>query len=224
MTFHVDTGVWSWHVVAGQRYGKDPWKQTEGLIRLGAVFHIDSPASLRKQYAPWYKSHRSKFSDEMKARREAAHQWVFQLKERYPEHCNEIAGLEADDLIAIKARPGDRVLSLDKDLLQIDNGITLIDANLAKWTIAREQKKTKLPLAVGERWLVYQLLYGDTTDDIPRLLLSKDRETAKWVFAQKNPMGAALQVLPLDWARVNLNLLIVPTPLYYRVDPLALWG
>lgn len=215
----VDMGTWSWHVIAGTLYGNSRWGSTDSLCEQGSVLCMDSEVSIRRDRLPWYKANRDELSTATAHMRRLAHEWAHEATRRYSCIRAE-RGLEADDLVAMYAGPDDIIISLDKDLLTLPEWTYLIGPDLQPWGIERQQRRTKLPLAKGERWLTYQLLHGDRADNIPRLMYTRDRTTARHVFAQDSPLRAALEMMPERRVKESLACLLLPTPFFTDVDPI----
>jgi len=109
-----------------------------------------------------------------------------------------IEGLEADDLVALgvwslQGKTLD-VMGIDKDFLQLDRGIRLIDKDNIAVDYERFQKR--LPLALqsprikhGWQILITLALMGDKSDSIPRIL------------AARTPGLSFMQALLLDQPR-----------------------
>jgi hypothetical protein len=218
MSIVVDMGTWSWFVVAGVLHGNSRWGATDALCEQGSVLCMDSERSLRSEWLPSYKANRAELSPATQHMRRLAREWAKEATKRYSCLVAE-RGLEADDLVALHASDGDVIISLDKDLLTLPEWTWLVSASLVPWGIEREQRKTKLPLAKGERWLTYQLLHGDVADNIPRLLFSKDRTTAKYVFSQEHPLLAAIDLLPEKRLKQSLACLLLAHAALHRQRP-----
>ena len=218
MTLLVDVGYLSWNVCYGMQFGRDEWRDTDLLIDRGCKLCMDSRRSLRSEKYNWYKSNRNHLPAQTLILRKKAHKWVNQARERYPFDILEEDGLEADDVIALHYKTGDWIMTMDKDLAQLPDAV-FIDRKLEHWTIERLQNKKKLKVNTPEHWLAYQLMFGDVADNIPRLLLSKDRETAKFIQAQEHPLDWLMGgILPEKRVWESLDCLIVPTPLYTGID------
>ena len=210
----VDMGIVSYFMAYPIQIEVPEFQLTDQLYEEGAIFCFDSPTSIRKLHYSWYKANRSLLHGEDQSdRRRWAHAWQLKARKRYAH--KEIEGLEADDLVAMYY--DDRILTIDKDALQLPYA-KLVDQNLQPWGISRV--KSKLPLVQGASFRAYQLMTGDSTDEIPRLLHTKDRTTMKQVFKQENPLLTAIELLPAGLVRASLNCLLTPTPLFFDKDPI----
>lgn len=221
MTRYVDFGGFSWTKCATMKYrpAKEVWEDVDRQVENGDMFCMDSSNSLRKESLPWYKAHRSVMPPSTEYLRQCA--WEFQKKfiDMYPRSVLAEHGLEADDLCALHQTPGDWIMSTDKDMLTLQQA-ALVDLSGLPWGC--ERIKTKLPISQGNRWVTYQLLFGDVADNIQRLLLSKDIYSAKIIFAQANPLEAAIAYLPPALVREHLQAICLPTPLFVapNMDPI----
>lgn len=222
MSLYVDAGGYSWTMCAKLKYisAKKIWEDVALLANQGAVFCIDSHLSIRKQHLKWYKAQRVDLGPATENLRACAFEFTKKLMKQYPTQCISFQGLEADDLIACAEEPGDIIMSADKDMLTLGKHTWLMDFSMSTW--GADRIKTKLPIAKGNRWVTYQLMYGDTADNIDRLLLSRDIYTAKVVMAQPNPLLTAIGMLPPDLVRDQLRAIMLPTPLHSwpRRDPI----
>lgn len=220
MTLLIDTGSYAWRASYSLNFS---WAKTDHYVENGAIFCLDSNASVRHQKLPWYKQNRPKnevqYPEQAKHKAMAA-RFVEFFKRRYTSSCYyELDGAEADDGIAILVKPGDKVMSLDKDMLTINVDFDLIDTNNKQWGMERFWKLS-IPISRGRSFLAYQLMVGDTADNIPRLLLSSDRKTLPFVMQQENPLYWAISILPEEKVRASLNALMLPTPLLWDNDPI----
>ncbi len=216
MRILLDVGVWSWKAVASEHLYENPWEATDKMCEAGALFCFDSRTSLRKDKYPFYKAGRSDKSNS--PMREKAHEWCRKALARYD--CRAIVeGLEADDLLLYNIRPDDLTMTTDKDILQSTDAF-LVGTDLVPWGIERMQRYTKLPLKRGRTFIAYQLIKGDATDNIPSLLPKFDRKLAREIMNSADPLMAAIMLFPEKDVRRNLELLLMPTPLYTSRDPI----
>lgn len=219
MAFIVDMGTWSWKQASAISYGASKWAATDRLAENGAKFCCDSRNGIRAAAYPSYKANRKSLPAATLNLAILARDWMREARKRYD--LIYMDGLEADDVCAtISALDNNpKILSTDKDYMQLP-AAELYGADLLPWGIERIQKKTKLPLRQGSVFLAYQLLYGDVSDGIPRALYSYDRTTGPYVFSCREPLIAAIEMLPEDVVRERLNLLMIPTPLFTGTDPI----
>lgn len=221
MTRYVDMGGYSWTACARMKYqsAKIIWNEVVKHVEGGDMFCMDSQRSIRKASLPWYKAQRQEMTPATQNLRDCA--WEFQKKftRLFPSSVLVEDGLEADDLCALHASGRDHIMSTDKDMLTLKD-MFLVDLSGIPWGI--ERIKTKLPVSQGNRWVTYQLLFGDPADNITRLLLSRDIYSAKKIFAQPNPLEAAIAFLPPGLVREHLQAICLPTPLFVapNMDPI----
>lgn len=215
----VDVGYLSWKMAASVSYGGNPWELTDRIAD-DALFCCDSGTSIRQAAYPSYKSNRATLPEATQKLGALAYEWRTKARKRYAFKYED--GLEADDLCAIAAareyQP--QIMSGDKDFLQLLGDVQLVGTDLLPWGIEKIQKKTSLPLDVGEKFLAYQLLFGDKGDGIPRAIPTKDRTTAPYCFRQEHPLVAAIEMLPEAMVVERLNLLMLPTPLHSGSNPI----
>lgn len=222
MTLLIDTGSYAWRASYTTVF---TWDRTDKLVNKGAIFCMDSPISIRQEKISWYKDQRPgkdiKYPEQGK-HREMVRKFIAAFKRRYTiDTWAEVEGAEADDVIGLLVKPGDTVMSLDKDMLTIPIDFDLIDTSNKQWSIERYWNKVKVPIHRGRSFLAYQLMTGDTADNIPRLVHTKDRKTMPWVMEQENPLYWAIKLLPEDRVRESLNALMLPTPLLFDLDSIS---
>lgn len=232
----VDGGYLCW------KYGLFPvsaWEQVRPNYR-GAILCIDSTTSWRASIYPTYKEHRqTKRLDPKIAAKKA--QVVdfrgFLLEDPTISTCY-LEGIEADDLVAIHFLQAShvtdqdlRVYAVDKDLMQVpglwrfmydlDNNRSHTELNYRRapgyWPGFRDEKDV----------LLAQLLFGDRSDSIPRLLPRYDRDTARWIWRQSKPLWVCWLQWKEEFVRSLYQLLIPAVCLHrqyptYRTSPEAL--
>lgn len=220
----IDLGGYSWWACGGGFRRSIDYETLDKLVNAGAIFACDSREySLRKLHLPWYKAHRPVMEAKEPKQilmRECAEQIQEEILRVYPEACLSRPGLEADDIVALFAEDGDTIMSQDKDMLTISKDVRLVDYKGVGWGVERLWKYTQLPLRRGNAFLAYQLMHGDAADDIPRLLMTKDRRTAPYVMRQPNPLLTACYLLRESAVRESLAALCLPTPLLIGADPI----
>lgn len=221
MRIVIDGGTWSWHIAGILNNGHgDWWTETDKMIESGALLCCDSHDSLRRKHVPMYKANRKNLPPSTMKLKRIADEWTRMAQTRYQDaNCLTVVGLEADDVVALIYKATDMIISRDKDFLTLPDAY-LVTPTLIQWGIERQQAKTKVPLAQGERWLAYQILTGDAADGIPRLVHSKDRNTINSIMTLEHPLDMILQMFSEDTLRDSLNCLLLPTPLYTGVDPI----
>lgn len=208
----IDGGYVAWRTAyAMLNYGAKPWDVCDMLVEHGARLCMDSRESLRKQAHPWYKLNRNDRSDEPLYK--LAHLWQRDALKRYD--CLVEEGLEADDVVVLNYTLGDSVISEDKDFMQIP-GIYMENLEGKTWGFERLQKKlVSCDLSTPEKWLAYQTMTGDPTDNIPRLLPTRDRKLLPRILGQQHPFELLMGgVVAPDVLKAQLDCLILPTPLY----------
>ena len=214
----VDTGYWSWYAAYGVYKAKQEGRTIDPYISLSfidfnnTILAIDSVTSVRKDHFPWYKSNRSNPSQISEDMRVIANRLILELTHIYPSSVRAEAGLEADDVIAIYAKPGDMIFSNDKDYLQLDEGINITNFN-GEFITCDRFKAPHLNIKRGQASLAYQLMFGDAADAIPRRYYG-DKEIAVWVFEQDNPLYEAIKLIPPQQVKVSLAALSLPTTLW----------
>ncbi len=213
MTTLIDLSGLAYHVTGNLL----DWQHSDILYEQGCVFCADSDTSIRKEYVPLYKSYRGLVSYEQTERKNEAKAWLQRAYKRYK--CVGVDGLEGDDIIAFNYTTGDTIVTIDKDFLQLP-GAQLVDFYSTPWGFERVQRKVaKFNISTPLLFLTYQLIWGDATDTIPRLLLSSDRVTGPWIMNTTCPFNTAVEVLPGQSLRDNLYCATLPTPLYLGLDP-----
>lgn len=228
MKILLDTGYYSY--TKAFAYLRNPriniFDMTDAIVRdnkpENIIFAIDSPYSLRKIVNPQYKAQRKGKQPELV---KAAHDIAYKLQEKYEGFCVCEDGLEADDIIAKNATDDDWILCNDKDFLGMRSYATLCKLDWKPWGIERLADKHVMDYGLkrGEKALVYQLIYGDVADNIPRCVDTYDRETGPEILKHHSPLKRAVELLPELWVRQSLNALMLPTPLDQpHIDPIEI--
>lgn len=216
----VDVGYWSWYGAYGCHKAReegrecDPFSTLENIIQDNTILAFDSVTSIRKDHLPWYKSRRSELPELAQKLAVIAYQLENELRKRFPLQTHIEAGLEADDVIAINAQPGDVIWSNDKDYLQLDERIMLTNFHGDMWGTERFKAPEGVTVKRGQSSLAWQLLYGDAADDIPRRYYGGDKELIRWIFQQDNPLYEAIKLVPPQQVKTSLVALAMPTPLW----------
>ena len=187
------------------------------------VFDAKGP-TFRDAIYPDYKGHRSPMPDDLRAQIEPIHEVVRLLG--WP--VLNVPGVEADDVIGTlavtAANQGIEVIvsSGDKDLAQLVNQhITIIDTMNGK---RRDLAGVEAEFGVPARLMVdYQILVGDTVDNVPGVEKVGPKTAAKWlqeygsleavVANAANIKGVVGENLrkALDWLPTARQLLTVKT-------------
>lgn len=205
----IDGGYLTFKLAFG---GYDLWEFENGEdIKLLAW---DSP-SKRKEEFPGYKGHRREGNQEAIERVKEFREYVYETT--CLPLC-EIKGLEADDIIAAWNifHPNDRIVGIDKDFFQLPNVFNLYHHNHQPWNF--DSCLDKIPLYLQEladrNFALYQMLYGDIADDIPRLL-SKHKEGKEQVslilrHLEGNLLGDLLVKMFDEQIVENAKLVLLP--------------
>ena len=187
------------------------------------VFDAKGP-TFRDAIYPDYKGHRSPMPDDLRSQIAPIHEVVRLLGWTVLD----VPGVEADDVIGtlavIAAGQGIEVIvsSGDKDLAQlVDEHITIIDTMNGK---RRDLAGVQAEFGVPARLMVdYQILVGDTVDNVPGVDKVGPKTAAKWlqeygsldaVVANagniKGAVGENLRKV-LDWLPIGRQLLTIKT-------------
>lgn len=219
MSMIVDVGYWAYSrgyciqqaLKEGRAMGK--FDDIDPLMSPNTILAFDGVGSVRKDHLPWYKANRKKgINEQADELRAIAEQLMIDLMYRYPGQVHKERGLEADDIIGMVAKPGDFVLSNDKDYLQLPKSVILTNLKNDFWGVERF-KSPHLNLRRGNASIAFQLLYGDVADNIPRLYYG-DKDIIVELFEHKNPLYCAMSLLPdMQQVRTSLSALMLPTPL-----------
>jgi DNA polymerase I len=187
------------------------------------VFDAKGP-TFRDAIYPQYKAQRSPMPDDLRSQIAPIHEVVRLLGWTVLD----VPGVEADDVIGtlavIAARQGIEVIvsSGDKDLAQlVDEHITIIDTMNGK---RRDLAGVQAEFGVPARLMVdYQILVGDTVDNVPGVDKVGPKTAAKWlqeygsldavVANAGNIKGAVGENLrkALDWLPTGRQLLTIKT-------------
>jgi 5'-3' exonuclease len=212
----IDTDYWAWNTafwIHKSEVPVEPFSMIHTLIGPGTVLAFDGVGSIRKDSLPWYKENRNNPDDLSMKLRTIAEKLLRELKTLYPHQSIELKGLEADDIIAMAAKSGSVVWSNDKDYLQLPQTVILTNFRNEFWGVERFKEPT-MKITRGNAALAYQLMKGDTADNIPGLV-KYDRPSMREVFESDNPLIAAIELINnLQKVRASLAALMLPTPLY----------
>jgi DNA polymerase I len=187
------------------------------------VFDAKGP-TFRDAIYPQYKAQRSPMPDDLRSQIAPIHEVVRLLGWTVLD----VPGVEADDVIGtlavVAARQGIEVIvsSGDKDLAQlVDEHITIIDTMNGK---RRDLAGVQAEFGVPARLMVdYQILVGDTVDNVPGVDKVGPKTAAKWlqeygsldavVANAGNIKGAVGENLrkALDWLPTGRQLLTIKT-------------
>jgi len=148
---------------------------------VACVFDARGP-TFRDAIYPQYKAQRSPMPDDLRAQIAPIHEVVRLLGWTVLD----VPGVEADDVIGtlavVAARQGIEVIvsSGDKDLAQlVDEHITIVDTMNGK---RRDLAGVQAEFGVPARLMVdYQILVGDTVDNVPGVAKVGPKTAAKWL-------------------------------------------
>jgi len=220
----VDGGYISW--VYGSRPNFGSWDVAKEAYSYdaGAVILMDSPELWRTYFYEDYKGKRARGRKE-DPQKQARHR-IVQLFRRIilqdPRlHTVIVRGCEADDLLAVSWILGhgrDKVIAIDKDLRQVPGlGKALRDSSgeplSGSWGGSKFPKYVNPPRSSGE-FLLYQALFGDKSDSVPRILplYSEGKMLFGWFMSMPTLLKrywAAYTYFGYPLIR-NLKLLVVP--------------
>lgn len=123
-----------------------------------------------------YKAGRSKGKEDII---EMVHTLRDEILNTSPLPIVNIEGAEADDIVACWNifNPEDKIVGIDKDFLQLPEVFTLYSHDMKPYHYADVIDKTPkyLQELADKNFALYQILVGDATDNVPRIL-SKGRE------------------------------------------------
>lgn len=154
----------------------------------GAILCNEEVESVRKRYNPEYKANRKHCSIEQQAYRDKAHAFWQGVKEYVRDnphyHMKTLVGYEGDDLLALYHYLwGYSIVANDKDLLQVTLSARKIDGS---YLVMNNLPKTITDCPDIEKdeyfYLLYLCLFGDVSDNIPRLIPSGKRAIQDAVF------------------------------------------
>lgn len=218
----VDGGAFAW------TYGLVPFSGWLAVRQSysSALICWDSDTSIRRDGFAGYKGRREerrKSDPERARRRERVKEFITVIRQDPMIAGCYLEGYEADDLVALHylhaLAAGERVAvyGIDKDLLQLPG---IVDRLRNFDGSPRELVLTDYPKRAPLYWpgtrdhrdlLLYQLLFGDRSDSIARLLLKGDKVTARRIHRARFPF---LECYERWGARViaSLMLLLMPSP------------
>lgn len=217
----VDAGYLSWHF--GVMPNNGGWN-TQRFRFLNDVFCMDTrDKTWRERYFPEYK--------ERRRLKRADNAWLQEKTEKVRRFQDllrvdpiittlEVSGAEGDDLVALLWLQGHvtRIVGEDKDFLQI-GGIsgflhhhdgTFAHPNGLERAVARWPKSVQ-PVSSAEDFLFTQVMMGDKSDSVPRLLPLRRFDILHALKQSKDPWNAAHGRFGEDFER-NLMLLLIPAP------------
>ena len=187
------------------------------------VFDANGP-TFRNAIYPHYKAQRSPMPDDLRAQIQPIHEVMGLLG--WP--VLTVPDVEADDVIGtlavIASHQGIEVIvsSGDKDLAQlVDENITIIDTMNGK---RRDLKGVQAEFGVPAKLMVdYQILVGDTIDNVPGVEKVGPKTAAKWLqeYGSLDALLANAQNIPgvvgdnlrkaVDWLPIGRQLLTIKT-------------
>jgi 5'-3' exonuclease len=174
--------------------------------------------SIRKELFPWYKQNRAidqLTPDQLEARKKAQEIWKdVNSNSIFQTVYNPL--LEADDILAIKALQGFTIVTNDKDMAQLPEycNIEKLDGTPLRTNLYAGLPKSMHHLEMTpNRYLLTLCLYGDKSDNIPRLIPkgAKAIKESLMIYEAGNPWEVAYSeygTALLD----NLYAAILPNP------------
>lgn len=214
----IDGGYLTYVFGIRQGNGWGGWVEHRFDRYFNSLVMMESDTCLRTDFHPEYKSRR-------KAKRKAdpvvqdKHDRVTAFREMITEDpvvdTVSYPGAEADDLVALAFMGGvaERVIAVDKDLLQVPGMKTkMFTCHLEP--VTRKHRLPKYAMKPYEPWehLLTQVLFGDKSDSIPRLLSSvgaRAREQYLRIFTHPDPLAHGYKIYGDAFLR-NLKLLLIP--------------
>jgi hypothetical protein len=220
----VDLGYVSWIYGVFQNYGG--WDTKRHSYR-GSLMCLDSKESWRKSIAPGYKQRRADRrdrSEEAAIRKAKVEAFRAMVLEDFTLELCWIDGFEADDVLAIHALqdPSCKVVAVDKDLLQVPGLYARMFHHHGEpaWPSIRgaNRKYPKFwPAMRSPRdVLLAQLLFGDRSDSIPRMLKARDKWTAQTLFREEAPFQRAWLCFDQGVLLSTLKQLVIPAVALHR--------
>lgn len=206
---NVDLGYLTFKLAFG---GFESWQHKHGAnVSIAAVDN----KSKRKELYPDYKRFRNVGKDDVI-------RMVWDLRKQVENEkllplCS-IEGLEADDLVVCwdLFNPEDDIIGVDKDFFQIPNLSHTFYHNMKAYTkyAAIEKLPDYVQALAIENFALYQILLGDTVDNIPRLL-SKGKKGKEEIVEALNMIEYGclgewlLNVFGYD-VKINAALVLLP--------------
>jgi 5'-3' exonuclease len=200
--------------------GYDKWVKDRALYSkyAGVTLVTEGFSSIRKELFSWYKQNRAVDQltpDQIEARKKAQEIWKdVNSNSIFQTVYNPL--LEADDILAIKALQGFTIVTNDKDLSQLPEwcSIEKLDGTPLRNNLYAGLPKSMHYLEMTpDRYLLTLCLYGDKSDNIPRLIPkgSKAIKESLMIYEAVNPWELAYNLYGsalLD----NLYAAILPNP------------
>lgn len=180
---------------------------------MGVSLCSENPISYRKQKYPWYKEHRARKKSEYT--RLANELWA-KVSLDCSLNIESYEGYEGDDIIAYHAikNPSASFMGVDKDFMQLPSiNLRNIYGDTISLNTVKKPKTIEDILNDGYLWLYHLCLYGDSSDNIPRLVpygirgIRQERE----MILQDNRWDIALNMYGEDLLH-NLWLAVLPNP------------
>jgi 5'-3' exonuclease len=218
MTKYIDCGYLVYSYV--YKGGYEQWIKDRALYSkyAGCVLVTEGYKSIRKELYSWYKQNRSVDQltpDQLEARKKAQEIWKdVNSNSIFSTVYNPL--LEADDILAIKALQGFTIVTNDKDMAQLPEycNIEKLDGTPLRNNLYAGLPKSMHYLEMTpDRYLLTLCLYGDKSDNIPRLIPkgSKAIKESLMIYEAVNPWELAYNLYGsalLD----NLYAAILPNP------------
>ena len=219
----IDAGYFSW--VYGTRPQFGGW-DTLRMSFKADLFCMDSPQSWRAEVVTRnYKGRRAErreLDPAAMARKEQVEVFRTILREDPLVRSIELEGYEADDLVAVaflnslyQNNPVDSIIAMDKDLVQVPGLWPKMQRTDGSYVF---DSITGLPKRVPMYWgrsktprdvLLGQLLFGDKSDSIPRLVYKKDSSLVAALKRSEQPFTDLYEALGIP-VLTSLWLLVIP--------------
>jgi 5'-3' exonuclease len=202
------------------RGGYDAWNKDKALYSkyAGCTFVTEGFKNIRKQMYSWYKANRDtdQLTDKQLETRELTKPIWRDIYDNAIFQTVYNPLLEADDILAIKALQGFTIVTNDKDLAQLPEWciIEKLDGTPLRTKLYAGLPKSMHHLEMTpDRYLLTLCLYGDKSDNIPRLIPkgSKAIKESLMIYEAGNPWELAYKEYGnalLD----NLYAAILPNP------------
>jgi hypothetical protein len=218
----IDGGYLSWmYGTSAGSYGN--WDQARFEYRDDLII-LDHPAALHRELLfPEYKlrrKNRSKEDPERQRLRKRVGEFQELLREDPILHWDWEPGWEADDLLLytwLMSGRNKEIVGVDKDYFQVPGIWPYLrnihgDSILTEFSnVSRRFPRFCYPIRSPRQFLLAQVLLGDRSDGVPRILLPRDFPTYMRIRGSVAPFTAAYELFGSD-ALLNVLLLLMPNP------------
>lgn len=206
---------------------RDQWHRDSALFTrmLGVCLADESKTSVRRDFYLEYKQHRAwaKKTPKQQEYAQRAYELWKETKANQAFTFLQWNGYEADDLLAWFGLAGMIVVSLDKDLLQLADQVSIRDMfDNNRWEKHRRMGPDSykdIPYTANSI-LLYLTLYGDATDNVPRLVPkgAKAIRHFKTLFMLPNPWTHIEDYIDRAAILRNLALVVLPHPSLFDIS------